>query len=75
MSELDSVSSYEKSGFEENLLGNDSMAGRQTKSKKKGCMKNFANMCWDKQVVSQEQLYADYMAEVSESSRTSIMDD
>ena len=75
MSELDSVSSYEKSGFEENLLGNDSIAGRQNNRKKKSCWKNLSNMCCNKQVVSQEQLYADYMAEVSESSRTSIMDD
>jgi hypothetical protein len=72
ISELDSVSEFSKSrvGDENSLL---SGAGRGRK--KRGCWFNCKEMCCNKRVVSQDRLLQIYLAEATESSATSMMDE
>ena len=73
MSELDSVSSYEKSAMQSE---NSALSAREGgRRRKKGCWFNCSQMCCNKKVVSQDQLLQMYLAEATESSHTSILDD
>ena len=56
---------------EENLSLLSKTGGRR---KKKGCWMNCKSMCCSKQVMSQDRLLQVYLAEATESSRTSVMD-
>ena len=75
-SELESASNFTESMIgvgDENLSLLSKTGGRN--KKKKGCWLNCKTMCCNKQIMTQERLYQVYLAEATESSRTSVLED
>ncbi len=75
-SELESASNFTESMLgvgDENLSLLSKTGGRN--KRKKGCWLNCKTMCCNKQIMTQERLYQVYLAEATESSRTSVLDD
>ena len=72
-SELDSASSFSQMHDDEASLLSARGGGRG--HRKRGCWLNCREMCCNKQVVSQDRLLQVYLAEATESSHTSVLDD
>jgi len=74
-SDVDSVTTYSQSALHEDNDSLLSKTGGRNQKRQRGCWLNCKEMCCNKQVVSQDRLLQVYLAEATESSNTSVLDD